>query len=395
MTDSRNINDANDALVRGIDIRAALDRSWQPEMPLNSVETILNGAERLSFVRDYLTRFVSYPSEHERTAHVLWIAHAHSIDAWDSTPRLAFLSPEPGSGKTRALEVTELLVPRPVEAVNVTAPYLFRKVGDPDGKPTILFDEIDTVFGPRARGNEEIRGLLNAGHRKGAVAGRCVVKGKIIETEEISAYCAVALAGLGNLPDTIMSRSVIIRMRRRASGERVEPYRRRVHGLRGQELHRLLAEWTGSILSRLADARPLMPPEVQDRDADVWEALLAIAEAAGGEWPDAARRAAVALVTQKKQNSTSLGVRLLADVRTIFCDHGALTTETILKGLHNLEESPWRDMKGRDLDARRLSKILSQYSIKPKTIRFGSDSVSRGYEAADLRDAWLRYLPSS
>jgi hypothetical protein len=118
----------------------------------------------------------------------------------ESTPRIAFLSPEPGSGKTRALEVTELLVPNPVEAVNVTPAYLFRKVGDPEGAPTILFDEIDTVFGPKAKDNEEIRGLLNAGHRRGAVAGRCVVRGKIVETEEIPAYCAVALAGLGGLP---------------------------------------------------------------------------------------------------------------------------------------------------------------------------------------------------
>jgi hypothetical protein len=96
--------------------------------------------------------------------------------------------------------VSELFVPNPVEAVNVTPAYLFRKVGDPDGAPTILFDEIDTVFGPKAKDNEEIRGLLNAGHRRGAVAGRCVVRGKLVETEEIPAYCAVALAGLGGLP---------------------------------------------------------------------------------------------------------------------------------------------------------------------------------------------------
>ena len=91
-------------------------------------------------------------------------------------------------------------MPRPVEAVNVTPAYLFRKVADEAGRPTILFDEIDTAFGPKAKDNEEIRGLLNAGHRKGAVAGRCVVKGKTVMTEEIPAYCAVALAGLGGLP---------------------------------------------------------------------------------------------------------------------------------------------------------------------------------------------------
>ena len=129
--------------------------------------------------------------------------------------------------ETRALEITEMLVPRPVEAINVTAAYLFRKVGSEEGKPTILYDEIDTVFGPKAGDHEEIR-ILRTGYRKGAVAGRCVTVGKRVETEEIPAYCAVALAGLGNLPDTILSRSAVIRMKRRAPHEKVEAYRRRM-----------------------------------------------------------------------------------------------------------------------------------------------------------------------
>ena len=170
------------------------------------------GEFMLKTVYNFVGRFVSYPSEHARVGHALWIVHTHLMDAWEATPRLAFLSPEPASGKTRAIEVTELLVPNPVCAVNVSPAYLFRKVGSDEGV-TILFDEIDTVFGPKAKENEEIRGLLNAGHRRGAVAGRCVVRGKNIETEEIPAYSAVAVAGLGWLPDTILSRSIVIRMR--------------------------------------------------------------------------------------------------------------------------------------------------------------------------------------
>jgi len=63
---------------------------------------------------------------HAQIAHALWIVHAHLMDKWDSTPRLAFLSPEPGSGKTRALEITELLVPGAVAAINVSPAYLLR-----------------------------------------------------------------------------------------------------------------------------------------------------------------------------------------------------------------------------------------------------------------------------
>ena len=209
---------------------------WGPSGATTSAGVASDGAELLADVYALLGRFVAYPSDHAHVAHTLWLAHAHAMEAWDSTPRIAFLSPEPGSGKTRALEVSEILVPNPVEAVNVTPAYLFRKVGAEEGPPTILYDEIDTVFGPKAKDNEEIRGLLNAGHRRGAVAGRCVVRGKIVETEELPAYCAVALAGLGWLPDTLMSRAIVIRMRRRAPTETIEPYRRRDEIDEGHEL---------------------------------------------------------------------------------------------------------------------------------------------------------------
>src|SRR5215218_7694283 len=221
----------------------------------------------LDEVEGFLRRFVAYPSEATRIAHTLWIAHTHFMDCWESTPRIAFLSPEPGSGKSRALEVTEPLAPRPVHAVNTTPAYLFRKVGDQAGLPTILYDEIDTVFGPKAKDNEEIRGLLNAGHRRGAVAGRCVFRGKTVETEEIPAYCAVALAGLGGLPDTILSRAVVVRMRRRAPGERVEAYRRRVHAPEGHLIRERLAAWARSVEASVTDAWPEMPEGIEDRDS--------------------------------------------------------------------------------------------------------------------------------
>lgn len=158
----------------------------------------------------------------------LWIAHTYLMDCWESTPRIGFLSPEPASGKTRALEVTEPRVPRAIYAVNVTSAYLFRKVSDPEGLPTILYDEIDTVFGPKAKDNEDIRGMINAGHRNGTVAGRCVIHGKTVETEELPAYCAVMMAGLNDLPDTIMSRCVVVRMKKRAPSETVKPWRLRL-----------------------------------------------------------------------------------------------------------------------------------------------------------------------
>ena len=351
-----------------------------------------DGAAVLDAVFAFLGRFVAYPSEAAHVAHVLWIAHTHLMDAWVSTPRIAFLSPEPGSGKTRALEISELLVPRPVEAVNVTPAYLFRKVADAAGRPTILFDEIDTVFGPKAKDNEEIRGLLNAGHRQGAVAGRCVMRGKIVETEEIPAYCAVALAGLGDLPDTILTRSVIIRMRRRAPEERVEAYRRRVHAVEGDQLRNRIADWATAVEDLLADAWPDMPDGIRDRDADVWEPLLALADEAGGSWPERARVTAVTLVTLSKESTPSLGVRLLADLREVFGSREVLATESVLVALQMMDESPWMDIKGRPLNDRTLAGKLRRYDIKPKVLRIGT-AIVRGYQRSDFADAWRRYLP--
>jgi hypothetical protein len=366
----------------------------RPEAKLEKVDRS-EGAALLEDVRRFLARFVIYPSEHARIAHVLWIAHAHLMGAWESTPRLAFLSPEPASGKTRSMEVSELLVPEPVAAVNVTPAYLFRKVGGEDGPPTILFDEIDTVFGAKAKEHEELRALLNSGHRRGAVAGRCVVRGATVATEEISSYSAVALAGLGWLPDTILSRSVIVRMRRRAPDERIEPFRRRVHAPLGEALRRRLAGWAATILDEATEARPDMPSGVDDRDADVWEPLLAIADIAGGDWPELARKAAVALVAVAREVEPSLNIRLLADLRVVFGDEEQLTTKKILAELHVLEDAPWSDLKGKPLTDNQLARRLKQYGVKSKTLRLSADLFAKGYTRADLHDVWRRYLPPS
>ena len=253
----------------------------------------------------------------------------------------------------------------------------------------MLYDEIDTVFGPKARENEELRGLLNAGYRKGAVAGRCAMRGNSVETEEIQAYSAVAIAGLGWLPDTILSRSIIVRMRPRHAGETVEPFRRRLHEPEGHAIRERLASWARSTTV----AWPSLPDEIQDRNADIWEPLIAIADAVGGHWPLKARVAAVALVLESREAEASLGVRLLADLQTIFRDHQELPSKTILERLIELPESPWGDLHGKPLDDRGLAKRLKAYGVKPKTIRT-STGTPRGYCRSDLEDQWLRYLPS-
>jgi hypothetical protein len=295
------------------------------------------GAALLDEVETFLARFVAFPTEAVRVAVTLWAAHAHLAAEGENTPRLALLSPEPGSGKTRVLEVLELLVPRPMHVLSASPAAVFRSIETE--RPTLLMDEVDAVFGRRGSddGAEDLRGLLNAGHRAGATIPRCV--GPQHTVKRFPVFAAVALAGLGDLPDTLMSRSVIVRMRRRAPGEKVTPFRHRVHAPEGVEIRDRLEEWAASVASYVGAAWPDMPPGVEDRPADVWEPLLAVADAAGGRWPERARVACVELVKVAENREASLGVRLLGDLRDVFADAVALPTETILERLCELEEA--------------------------------------------------------
>ncbi|MEU9204295.1 DUF3631 domain-containing protein [Streptomyces sp. NPDC048332] len=360
----------------------------------------IDGAALLAEVEAFHRRFNVFPREAAYVAVALWDAHAHLLDAFDSTPRLAFLSPEPGSGKSRALEVVETLVPRPMLAVNARAAALFRSVSDPAGRPTILFDEIDTVFGPKAGDNEELRGFLNAGHRRSGVTYRCVGDGGNQTVVEFPSYTAVAVAGLGYLPDTITTRSVIIRMRRRARNEKAEPFRARLHEAEGHALRERLAQWADQVRDDIAGRWPQMPEGVTDRPADVWEPLLSVADAAGGTWPDRARTACMELVNAARADDKgSVGIRLLTDLRDhVMAGIDRMPTVAILDRLCALDEAPWADMGGRPLDSRSLSKMLGEYMtldntpVKARNIKTAG-SVLKGYYALDLHDAWERYCP--
>ncbi|MET9650417.1 DUF3631 domain-containing protein [Streptomyces sp. NPDC006460] len=363
-------------------------------------EQPIDGAALLAEVEHFHRRFNVFPREAAYVAVALWDAHAHLLDAFDSTPRLAFLSPEPGSGKSRALEIVETLTPKPMVAVNASAAALFRAVSGAEGRPTILFDEIDTVFGPKAGDNEELRGFLNAGHRRSGVTYRCIGDGGNQTVQAFPSYTAVAVAGLGSLPDTILTRSVIIRMRRRARNEHVEPYRQRLHEKEGHALRDRLATWADQVREQVTGAWPEMPDGVTDRPADVWEPLLAVADAAGGDWPDRARKACVELVTAAQvDDKGSLGIRLLTDLRDhVMVGVDRLPTIAVIDRLNALDDAPWADMGGRPLDSRRLSKMLREYMtsdnkpIATQNIRTAG-GILKGYFARDLADAWARYCP--
>lgn len=353
----------------------------------------MTGADVLRDVEKFIRRFCVLPSEADYVAVTLWAAHTHMVEHFHTTPRLAVLSPEPGSGKSRVLEILELLTPNTLFAFSASTPAIFRTLADK--QTTLLFDEVDTVFGKRGKDehNEDLRALLNAGYRRGAKIPRCV--GANHEVRQFDVFAAVALAGLGDLPDTVMTRAVIVRMRRRAPSETVEPFRSRTHQPQGHDLRDALATWAEAVGADVGNATPELPHGVVDRPAEVWEPLIAVADAAGGDWPQRARSACSAICAATGSRAVSLGVRLLTDLRTIFGESAALSTVRILellKGDMLGDDAPWATLRGEGLDARGLANLLNEYGIQSAKVRMGDASV-RGYRRVDLWDAWQRYCP--
>jgi hypothetical protein len=372
---------------------AAPDLSWMSDNP-DFIPP--DGAAVLSHAEAFIRRFCSFPDEHALVAVTLWAAHAHMVEYFHTTPRLALLSPEAGSGKTRVLEVLDLLVPRPMFCLSASAAAIFRTLANE--QVTLLFDEVDTIFAKRGKedSNEDLRGLLNAGYKRGATIPRCV--GPKHEVQYFAVFAATALASLGDLPDTVMSRSVIIRMRRRAPRERVEPFRLREHEAPGHAIRGRLAEWAYQVGPKAGLAWPPLPEGVVDRPAEVWEPLIAVADAAGGGWPERARSACMALVKVAQDRKLTLGIHLLGDLRTIFGEADTLPTAVILERLAKGGElgldadAPWADLHGKPLNERGLASMLRKYEIHPVKVKAHGKAL-QGYRRESLHDAWQRYLP--
>ena len=349
-----------------------------------------DGARILDDVRAFIARFVAFPVNAALDATTLWAAHSHMAAHFHTSPRLALLSPEPSSGKTRVLEVLQLLVPSAMFSFSASPAAIFRKLAKEPH--TLLFDEVDAIFTKRGKddGNEDIRALLNVGYRRGATIPRCV--GPQHDVRDFAVFAPTALAGLGDLPDTIMSRSIIVRMRRRAPSERVEQFRLRMHEAEGAALRDRLAAWAHDVGATVGDAWPDLPDGVVDRDAEVWEPLIAVADAAGGHWPATARAACLDMLKIAADRDVSLGVRLLGDLRLVFGDRNAVATADILDALHDMDEAPWGDLYGKKLEARILARMLKRYQVESTTVKVGGRAL-RGYRRDEgLSDAWGRYL---
>jgi hypothetical protein len=350
-----------------------------------------NAASVLDRTAAFLRRYVVFASAEQVDAVALWVGHTWLYDQFDTTAYLAIQSPEKRSGKSRLLEALRLLVRDGVPMAGVSLAAFFRLIDE--RHPTVLFDEADAVFNKRTSDStEDIRGALNNGYRRGVPFWRVVGDGKKMRVESFDVFCPKAIASIRALPDTVQDRSIVIALKRRARHEMVERFR-----FRGAEQEAIpIREWWESIAEALRLAEQAdCPDELDDRAADSWEPLLALADAAGGEWPMRARRAALVLSGASEPDDDTLSVRLLDGIRDAFASRAAdrLATSELLDVLRADEEAPWDEWHGRGLKAEGLSYLLRPYGIRPRQMKVAGVKV-RGYDLDQFTDAFTRYLPS-
>ncbi len=345
-----------------------------------------------------------YLPEYAAEAMALWTLRAHAHDAFQVSPRLAFTSPQPRCGKTTALTLVGALVPKGLSTSNISPAAVFRAIQR--FRPTLLIDEADSFLTGR-NANDELRGILNSGHfLGGARVVRC--EGDEAEPRVFSTWAPMAVALIGNLPPTLHDRSITIPMRRKRPRER--RVRLRLDRLGDfTPLRRKAARFARDNMMALKAADPAVPDTLNDRAADNWRPMLALADLARGAWPARAREAALAL-TGTAEADDEVGVLLLRDCRAAFVAQGfedenpylkaadkrSIFTRDLLTALHS-SDGPWGTCgkAGKPLNAHGLAKRLKPFGIEPRgTIRHGA-ATAKGYARADFTDAFDRYIPAA
>ena len=353
----------------------------------------VDGAGLLSSLSKLITTYVYIPRE-LADALSLWIVHSYFHDRLEVSTFLNLTSATKRCGKSLLLEVLSELVYRPLPvAGNITPAALFRTIQK--FEPTLLLDEIDTYLA----NDPELRGVLNGSQRR---ASAFVIRtvGEDFDPQRFATWCPKVLVGIGGLPDTVLDRSLVLRLERRPPD--AAPLRRwRDRDKAAIELlRRQLVRWLADNAEAILAARAGVdfPPALHDRARDAWEVLLATAAVAGGEWPERARAAVAAVVVSDASDEIGNRELLLVDLKAVFTACGRpdrLSTQAILESLHEKEERPWGEWRsGRPLTSRGLSSLLKPFGIKPKQWRSGSER-ERGYARADLEPIWGQYCPST
>jgi putative DNA primase/helicase len=315
---------------------------------------------------------------------VLWTAMTwvHERSAVHS-PLLMVTSAERDSGKSTLLGLLAFLVRRSLVSVGISAAALYRSIEK--WQPAFVIDEADTIF----RQNEDLREVVNSGWTRGQGVVRC--EPETNEPQLFSTFCPKAIGLKGKkLPDTTLSRAIIVELKRKLPTETTKDFAHVDDDGLGL-LRRKFARWAKDNANKMATAKPTMPEGFINRVAANWRLMLAIADLAGGAWPEDARKAATALSGPE----TSLGIKLLADVRDAFAARHTteLSTQRLVDYLTGLEDRDWAELnRGKPITKVWLSRLLGKFGLASDKIDDRDDGRVNGWRLSTFTDVFARYL---
>lgn len=350
-------------------------------------EHIVDGCTLAREIQRRLERYIVLPPG-AATMLAIWIMHSYVTDVTDYTPYLWVTSPVRECGKSVLLELLSVMAHNAQLSGGYTAAALYRRIAR-NPATTMLLDEIDARL--RTDGGEAIRGVLNTGFHRSGKMTICV--GDDHEDKDFPTFCPKVLAGIGNMWDTVASRSIPVRMSRASKDELRQLTRIRGDRIRDecQPIRRQLLRWAQDASASLRASDPDVPDVLGARHADVWRPLLAIGDQIGAEWPTELRRSAL-MLHHGGGDETDYGLLLLGDVRDLLGNENAIFTEALLSGLVQREDRPWPEYRhDRPITARGVASLLGRFGVKPGTVRV-SAATGKGYSRDKLAPAFSRYL---
>lgn len=377
-----------DALVKTARNDTSENLDSIPFADIDPYEEPIVPAELLNEIVSAIRTYIVLELE-QAYAIALWVAFTWYIDDVDIAPLLLVNAPERACGKSQLLDFVSRLSYKPLSASNCSTSALFRAC-ELYG-PTLFIDEADTFI----RENNEIKGLINAGHtRTNAYVIR--VTGENHEPKMYRVWGAKAFAGIcleKHLPDSTLSRGLVINLRRKLPHESVTRLRHADKDL-FTNLTAKLARFSEDYSQQVRLSRITLPDALSDRDQDNWEPLISIAKCAGELWFNRAIAAALKL-SNSGEKSVSVANQLLMDIQQVFASKKVtrLSTVALISALTEDQEMPWATYnRGKPLSPSQLAKQLRPYNISSKTVRFGHSNTLKGYDLDQFSDAFSRYL---
>ena len=360
----------------------------------------MSNGHPLDRIDHFIRRFLILPNESDYTIVSLWIAHTYFTHKIKTTPRLAIISPEYGCGKSRVLEVLESLTFKGEKLDHHTRSYLMRTVDlireEFSRSPTLLIDEIDSVFRKNSEEGEATRAFANTGYRATGFYG--ITEGDSKKTPtKFKTFAPMALAGKGEvLPESVMTRAVIIRLQRRMGNEYIEDFLTDLVAFEAEELREELLGWSDYCAQEISTLNPDLP--VRDRDREVWLPLFIVAHLSDESWIKRAEIALANIQEAKSDNTLPRERQLLSDIWKIFQaqEREKIKSAAIILGLIEMHDSEWDTYNfGKPINERALAKKLRTYGIKPAQIRFENGQGAKGYYRSEVESAVKRYLEPS